>query len=127
MTKQDVEYFETIRSKLEGLHSEISILSNKSHDFVVGSFKLKLINQILLSANEFLGEKYKPFNGFNIFEELESPTYSDIVLMLTQYLKCFEIYRTNNIKQDVIHPDHWYWIIENYQSQFRTTPPKALI
>jgi hypothetical protein len=123
MTTQDVEYFDMLKSQLEGLHAEISFLSNKSPDFGLGAFKLKLVNQILVFANEFLGEKYKPFKDFNLFEELESPSYSDVALLLTQYLKCFEIFRINNIRQDVIHPYHWYWIIGNYRSQIRTAPP----
>jgi hypothetical protein len=121
MTKQDVEYFEVIKSQLEGLHAEISILSCKTPDVAIGTFKLKFLNQILVLANEFLGDKYKPFKDFNLFEELESPSYSDVALMLSQYLKCFEIYRTNNIKQDNIHPDCWYWRVDNFQ--IRTAPP----
>ena len=123
MTKQEVDTFEKAQTQLEGLHSEISALSKKSQNDALNKFKLKFVNQILTEANNVLGETYKPFSDFELFDENDIPTNSDAAMMLTQYLSCFEKLRADNVVQEF---GHWYWIINNEKSEVKTIMPKKI-
>jgi len=124
MTKQEVDTFEKVQSQLDGLHSEISALSKKSQNDSLNKFKLKFVNQILKNANTLLGEKYKPFDDFDLFTEEEMPTTSDVAMMLTQYLSCFEKLRADNVKQGSLA--RWFWIIDGKESEIKTIMPKKI-
>jgi hypothetical protein len=126
MTKEQVDTFEKLQAQLGGLHTEITALSKKSQNDALNKFKLKFVNQILADANKLLGEKYKPFNDFDLFDENEMPTNSDAAMMLTQYLNCFEKLRADNIKKEDKFPQHWYWLIDGKLSTIRTVMPNII-
>ena len=125
MTKQNVDTFEKLQSQLDGLYQEISSLSKKSQNDLLNKFKLKFINQILSDANRLLTDRYKPFKDFDIFDEAELPTNSDGALILTQYLNCFEKYRSDNIMRKENSPS-WFWIIDGKLSNVKTTMPTII-
>ncbi|HWB26990.1 MAG TPA: hypothetical protein VG738_16015 [Chitinophagaceae bacterium] len=126
MTTQDVDLFEKIQSQIEGLHAEIGALSKKSQNDALNKFKLKFVNQLLLKANTLLTDSYKPFSGFDIFDEVEMPTNSDVILILTQYLNCLEILRADNIQRRTSYPYVWCWVIENKLTDRQTYSPKNI-
>ncbi len=78
-----------IGEQLEALHEELSVLSRKKPDNAVNEFKLLMINQVLSEINLFLDDNHRPFNDFTIFNKDNMPTNSDVVLILAQYIKCF--------------------------------------
>ncbi|MEO8854753.1 MAG: hypothetical protein ABI359_13305 [Ginsengibacter sp.] len=126
MTKEQVDIFEKLQAQLGGLHTEITALSKKSQNEALNKFKLKFINQILADANILLDDKYKPFNDFDLFDEIEMPSNSDAAMMLTQYLNCFEKLRADNIKKEDKFPQNWFWIIDGKLSTIRTVMPKII-
>jgi hypothetical protein len=120
MKQEQVDLFEKVHTQLEGLHIEISALSKKSQNDALNKFKLKFVNQILSDANIVLGEKYKPFSDFDIFDGDDMPTTSDVAMMLSQYLNCFEKLRTDNV---TLYGGNWYWLINGQKSEIRTFRP----
>lgn len=123
MKQEQVDLFEKVHTQLEGLHTEISALSKKSQNDALNKFKLKFVNQILCDANIVLGEKYKPFSDFDNFDDDEMPTTSDVAMMLSQYLNCFEKLRTDNV---TIYGGNWYWLINGQKSEIRTFRPSKI-
>ncbi len=121
MNRKEVDNFEKIQSQLNGLYKEISNISKKSPNDEINTFKLKYINNVLNLSNNILGEDYKPFNEFNNFKEEELPSNSDVIIILDQYLQCFEKFRVDNIKQGSL--GRWYWVIDNEESSLRTSSP----
>jgi len=97
MKKEDVDKFGKIQSQIEGLYNEIGLLSKKSPNDAINKFKLKFINQILAEANSILSVAYKPFDGFDLFQEDEVPSNSDVTMIFEQYINCMEKLRTDNI------------------------------
>jgi len=120
MKQEQVDIFEKVHAQLEGLHSEISSLSKKSQNDALNKFKLKFVNVILVDANTVLGDSYKPFTDFDVFDDEDLPTTSDVAMMLTQYLSCFEKLRTDNI---TYAGGKWYWVIDGKTSQIMTFRP----
>jgi hypothetical protein len=123
MTKQEVDNFEKLQAQLEGLHNEISALSKKSQNDALNKFKLKFVNKIISDSNILLGSNYRPFSDFEIFDENDLPTNSDVAMMLTQYLSCFEKLRADNVKLDF---GSWYWVIDGEKSSIKTIMPKKI-
>jgi hypothetical protein len=125
MKKKDVDVFEKLQAQLDGLHLEISSLSKKSQNDALNKFKLKFVNQILREANDLLGDKYKPFSDFGLFDENDLPTNSDVAMMLTQYLSCFEKLRADNVTKEE-RGIKWYWMVDGKMSDIRTVMPKII-
>lgn len=122
MNIEEINLFEKITGQIEALHTEITILSKKKPNDAVNEFKLNRINKVLEIANTMLINEYKPFDDFNLFDEDDLPTNSDVTLILSQYLNNLEILRSDNIKLN----GSWYWIIDNNESDIMTKPPKKL-
>ncbi len=122
-TEADVEKLEKLIRQLHGLHSEISLLAKKSPNDAVNAFKLKLINKVLQAANEVLGDRYKPFADFSLFEFDDLPSNSDVTVVLTQYIQETEGYRSDNIVYS--NSEHaWVYQVNGSPSKIETTPPK---
>ena len=120
MKKENVEIFEKLYIQIKDIHNELSILSKKSPDGAINKFKLKFINQLLSSANGILDDTYKPFNDFTLFQEDDMPTNSDIVLIISQYIKCLDKFKRDNVE---IKSGDWYWVIEKGRESIKTTSP----
>jgi hypothetical protein len=132
MKRVDMDKFEKLVGQLQSTYDEISLLSKKSPNDAVNKFKLKFINSLLEQANEFLGQKYRPFSDFALFNEDDVPQNSDTAFILSQYLQCFEKFRADNV---VMQRGVWCWAIEAKQGEgadergfiyIRTAIPKQL-
>jgi hypothetical protein len=132
LTRSTVDRFEKLKGQFEGLYDEISLLSKKSPNDAVSRFKLGFVNQLLGDANELLGETYRPFDDFLTFDVDDVPQNSDVVLILSQYIKCLEKYRSDNVVQQM---GAWYWAMRAEPPEegddkglvyLRTTPPERL-
>ena|SRR5947209_18017788 len=114
LTAEEIDVFEKVLSQLKALHGEIAELSKKAQNDALNKFKLKFTNQVLAEANKLLGEKFKPFPDFELFEESELPTNSDATFIISQYLGCMENLRVDNIYHEDEYEGHkrvlrWYW------------------
>lgn len=132
MNKNNVDVFEKLSGQLLSIYEEISLLSKKNPNDAVNKFKLKFVNKLLSQSNEYLADKYKPFDDFDSFDEDDIPQNSDVVFILSQYIQCFEKQRSDNV---VIRNGFWYWHVEgneNYEVDsdgmvlIRTVKPKKL-
>lgn len=120
MREEDIQKFEKLKTQIEEIYKEISILSKKSPDSAINSFKLKLVNLLLKTANELLVDNCKPFEDFELFEEDALPTNSDVVMILSQYIECLEKLKLKNVTR--LSGD-WYWMIDGKVSKIKTTYP----
>jgi hypothetical protein len=132
MNKNNVDVFEKLSGQLLSIYEEISLLSKKNPNDAVNKFKLKFINKLLSQSNNYLAEKYRPFDDFDNFDEDDVPQNSDVVFILSQYLQCFEKLRSDNV---VINRGIWFWRVEGDKDDkvdddgmvlIRTVKPKKL-
>jgi hypothetical protein len=132
MNRDSVDVFEKLSGQLASIYEEVSLLSKKNPNDAVNKFKLKFINQLLLQSNEYLTDRYRPFDEFESFDEDDVPQNSDVVFILSQYLQCFEKLRSDNV---VPRSGHWYWLVEGGENddvdvdgmvRIRTVKPKNL-
>jgi hypothetical protein len=132
MDSSGVDKLKKVAGQLVGLYEEMSLLSKKNPNYAVNKFKLKFINRQLGESNEFLSQKYRPFDDFDIFSEDDVPQNSDVVFILSQYLQCMEKLRGDNV---IIRNGTWYWHVEGGENDksdehgytlIRSTKPKHL-
>ena len=132
MDRNSVDRFEKLSGQLISVYEEVSLLSKKKPNDAVNKFKLKFINKLLDESNEYLSDKYRPFEDFDRFDEDDIPQNSDFVFILSQYLQCFEKQRADNV---VIRNGIWYWRVEGSPNDkvdndgmilIRTVKPKKL-
>jgi hypothetical protein len=116
----EVEKLEKVIGQLEGAHTEISVLAKKSPSDALNKFKLDLINRVLASANQVLGDKYMPFAHFDQFDVDDAPSTSDVAMVLAQYMKEAERYRSDNVTQ---YSGRWYYKINGERSNIQSGPP----
>ena len=106
--------------QIKGIYSELGILSKKAPDSAINLFKLKFVNQLLSEANLLLGSGYRPFSDFELFNTDDMPSNSDVVLVISQYIKCLEMLKDNNIVWEL---GTCYWDIEKSKDKIETAPP----
>lgn len=109
--------------QLEGLHREMSALAKKSPNDGINPFKLRFLNSALSAANDLLGEKYNPLDGFQQFNSDDVPTNSDAAFVLTSYLEEVERMRADNIFNDY---NKWTYVLSDSEDKIRTAPPKKI-
>ena len=75
-----------VRGQLNGLRSDMAELSKKKPDDAVNKFKLGVINSLIVEANAILNDR-QPIKDFQQFDEISLPTNSDVMVVLTQYVR----------------------------------------
>lgn len=124
MNLEQVRDFEKLKVQMQELYKEISLLSKKSPDSAINKFKLKMINKLLATSNDLLDGNLKPFDDFDVFDEADMPTNSDVVVILSQYIECLEKLKLENVKR---LSGNYYWIVDGENSNMMTTrPPETL-
>lgn len=120
MIEEETNIFEKIQVQIKGFYDEIGLLSKKNPNDAVNKFKLKFINQLLVKANNLLGDKYKPFEEFEVFDEDDLPSVSDVSIIFEQYLSCLNKLKLDNVEYNNYK---WYWKIKGKRSEIKTTQP----
>jgi hypothetical protein len=123
-TEDEVEKLEKIIGQLQGAHKEISVLAKKSPADSLNAFKLTLINNVIKTSNEVLGEKYKPFDHFDQFEADDLPSNSDVTMILAQYMEEAERYRSDNVVYEKYVG--WVYKVDGKASGIQSGPPSKI-
>ncbi len=131
MNREMVDVFEKLCGQLTSVYDEISLLSKKNPNDALNKFKLKFINKLVSDSNEFLTNKYRPLEDFLQFEEDDVPQNGDVVFILSQYLQCFEKFRSDNV---AMRSGTWFWSLDPQPGEIttdgkvyiRTIKPKRL-
>lgn len=121
--RSEVESLEKLIGQLQGLHSEIALLAKKSPNDAVNAFKLGLINKVIKSGNDVLGQNYCPFDDFESFNEDNVPSTSDVALVLAQYIEEAERYRSDNV---MFNSPYWVYVINGEASDIRSRAPSKV-
>src|SRR5438552_8787402 len=100
MKRSDVDKYQRVRSQLEAFHREFEAPAKKAATSALNPFKLKIVNQAIAEANLVLGNEFLPIREFKHSPDEELPSYSDVSMVLAQYLEALEVLRCRNIKKD---------------------------
>ena len=91
ITQEAVCQYELLSPLLSGIYEELQELSKKKPDTPLNNFKINSINRILEPIKELLKEENMyPF--LDVLNTDDIPTNSDVVLVLSQYIKSMNIF-----------------------------------
>ncbi len=122
-SSEDVEKLEKVIGQLQAAHTEVAALSKKSPTDTLNPFKLKIINAVLIESNKVLGKKYKPFVDFEMFDEEDLPSNSDVIMILAQYMGEAERFRSDNVTMEY---GHWYYVVNGGTSDIESGAPSKV-
>lgn len=116
MKKEEVERFEELYSKLVSIKNDIALLSSKKPGEQLNKFKIKYVNDVLVKVNELIG-KDKPYDDFELFDEVDLPTNSDALMIVNLYLNGMHRFKIHNSSDQSIDIDWTHkervWNIED--------------
>lgn len=84
------EHFDLLFHRLVGLAEELCVLGLKRPESVCNAFKIRQVNEILQPLREKLEKQFR--QKLPLLEEAEKPSYSDVALLLRNYLDLCTFY-----------------------------------
>ena len=102
-TKEMVARFEATLPLLGAMYSELQELSKKKPDATISKSKIQVINRLLRDIQEILKNEDQA-KYLDLLVEDDLPQYSDVVLMLSQFVAAMTAYRAKYYVWDGI--DH---------------------
>lgn len=95
MKKEEIERYEELLSKLVSIKNDVAQLSSKKPSEQLNKFKIKYINEVLGKINELIGSD-KPYDDFDLFDEVALPTNSDALMIINLYLNGMHRFKIHN-------------------------------
>ena len=86
----EYEEFDLLVHRLAGLAEELCALGLKRPESVCNAFKIRQVNEILQPLREKLEKQFR--QKLPLLEEAEKPSYSDVALLLRNYLDLCTFY-----------------------------------
>jgi hypothetical protein len=121
-SKTEIDQFITTFLQIDRAVSDFDTLSKKKADDPVNTFKIKLVNEMLSSANSLLGKKHRPFCGFELFTEDAVPSNSDVLVVLSQYRACLDKLRHDSVaKLDL----KYFWTVNGKPTDIEAPRPSV--
>ena len=91
ITQLDVQQYTLLNPLLQGLYNEFQELSKKKPESPLNTNKIKMVNRILEPIKEIL--KNEPsLDYLDILDIDDVPTNSDVILILSHYLKAMKMF-----------------------------------
>ena len=84
------ELFDLHYRRLAGLAEELCALGQKRPESLCNAFKLRQVNDVLEPLQEKLGKQFR--QELPLLEETDKPSYSDVALVLRNYLDLCTFY-----------------------------------
>ena len=116
MKKEEVEKYEELLSKLVSIKNDLALLSSKKPGEQLNTFKIKYINNVMAKVNALIGDD-KPYDDFDVFDEVALPTNSDALMIINLYLNGMHRFKIHNSSDQSIDIDWTHkervWNIED--------------
>jgi hypothetical protein len=101
---------------LNSQRHEFNLLSKKNPDVQLNLMKVKMVNRVLGPLNEIL--KHEPSHKFlDILSEVDLPSNSDVVLIISQYETAISEFRNKYHLQDKHQPDGYNSYVSRWMTQ----------
>ena len=107
-TMEAVALYETTAGLLGALYGEIQELSKKRADATLNAQKVKMINRLLSDLRKILQDEPN-LKYLDLVDDVDLPQYSDVVLILSQYVSAMKAFRDKYYRYDN-GTHHWFTV-----------------
>ena len=124
-SEKNIEDYELLKDMLHSQRKEFDLLSKKKADGQLNETKIKMVNRVLEPLKElFVKEKSHSF--LDTVDEDAIPTYSDVVLIISQFETAIQEFENNYYLKDVYLSSDYStkrrWMTEEYPPNYYRDP-----
>lgn len=124
-TVQNIEDYELLEDMLHSQRKEFDLLSKKKVDGQLNPVKIKMANRVLEPLKELFKHEYS-HKFLDTLNEDDMPTYSDVVLIISQYETAIDEFRSkyyieDNYQQNGYGSGIERWMTEEYPPDYYAT------
>lgn len=121
-TGKNIEDYNLLKDMLSSQRREFDLLSKKKTDGQLNPMKIKMVNRVLEPLKELFKHE-ESYAFLDILNEDEMPTYSDIVLIISQYETAICEFRSMYYVHDEYKLDEYgnnvsRWMTQEYPSDY---------
>ena len=107
-TKARVRIYETTDELLAAMYAEIQELAKKKPEATLNPTKVKMINRLLEDVRRVVADEPQ-IKYLDLLNDAELPQYSDVVLILSQYVGAMKAFSSRYFRYDPMeHEQRWY-------------------
>lgn len=99
-TEKTIEDYNLLKDMLNSQRNEFDLLSKKKADGQLNSMKIKMVNRVLEPLKEIFKEE-ESYSFLDTLNEDEMPTYSDVVLIISQFETAIAEFKNRYYLKDV--------------------------
>lgn len=115
-TEKNIEDYKLLKDMLHSQKKEFDLLSKKKADGQLNPMKIKMVNRILEPLKE-LCKQEQSHKFLDTLNEDEMPTYSDVVLIISQYETAIKEFRSKYYIRDKYQRDTYGDMIARWMTQ----------
>ena len=112
-TEKNIEDYNLLKDMLQSQKNEFDLLSKKKADGQLNPMKIKMVNRVLEPLKELFKQE-QSHNFLDILNEDEMPTYSDVVLIISQYETAINEFKSTYYIKDRYREHNWRWITNEF-------------
>lgn len=115
-TGKNIDDYELMKDMLHSQKKEFDLLSKKKADGQLNPMKIKMVNRVLEPLRE-LCKQEQSYKFLDTLNEDEIPTYSDVVLIVSQYETALNEFRSKYYIRDECRHDKYGDLIRRWMTQ----------
>jgi hypothetical protein len=115
-TEKNIEDYELLKSMLHSQKNEFDLLSKKKADGQLNPMKIKMVNRVLEPLKE-LCKQEQSYKFLDTLNEDEMPTYSDVVLIISQYETALNEFSSKYYIRDKYQRDTYGDLLRRWMTQ----------
>ncbi|MDT3778200.1 hypothetical protein PJI16_11600 [Nitrospira sp. MA-1] len=115
-TEKNIEDYELLKDMLDSQKREFDLLSKKKPDDQLNKMKLKMVNRVLEPLKKIC-ENEPSYMFLDTLNEDEMPTYSDVVLIISQYETALDEFKETHHFRDDYRLEH-RWMTQEYPPDY---------
>lgn len=115
-TEKNIEDYKLLKDMLHSQKKEFDLLSKKKADGQLNPMKIKMVNRVLEPLKE-LCKQEQSHKFLDTLNEDEMPTYSDVVLIISQYETALKEFSSKYYIRDKYQRDEYGTLIRRWMTQ----------
>lgn len=120
-TEKNLEDYTLLKDMLHSQRKEFDLLSKKKADGQLNSMKIKMANRVLEPLKELFSQE-ESYTFLDTLNEDEMPTYSDVVLIISQFETAITEFKARYYLKDIYlsteYSNKYRWMTKEFPPDY---------